>query len=163
MPDLDLIKQAEQGYVMGAAVFAGQDGSPPISTAATSAASGASPRRSNTASSAICYLDSGLTKMAAIAWYRLPFETVAVGNFDEKFLSMHSSKRSAPGATEGRFSKHRKSRCGRVVLSRARSGNTPADHQEPRPAMYLLTPPPVIPRLLRISCGFRGQGPSHLF
>ena len=58
MPDLDLIKQAEQGVRDGQAVFAGQDGQryphpnppplagegmgalPPISTAATSAASG---------------------------------------------------------------------------------------------------------------------------
>jgi len=56
-----------------------------LPTAATSAASGASPRPSNTASSAIGYLDAGLPKIAAIAWYRLPFETVAVASIDGEF------------------------------------------------------------------------------
>jgi hypothetical protein len=73
------------------------------------------------ASSAIGYLDAGLPKIAAIAWYRLPFETVAVASIDGEFLSMHSSdarKRQnlPPAQSEGTSSKHRKSRCGRFLL-----------------------------------------------
>lgn len=114
-------------------------------------------------------LGCGLPKIAAIAWYRLPFETVAVASFDEEFLSLPLSdaqrrQKICPGSTRGHvFEAQEISMRSPLALTRRER-----DHTNGSPGARVSDLPYggtscYFSRLLRNGYAFHGQGRSHLF